>query len=228
MTNNSLKKLRLFHLTSANLPIGNFTYSQGLEWAVQSKWVHDEKTFRFWQLKQINNTLMYVDLPILKRLYLSCTDSDINAFKYWVYFLLANKETSELRNEEMHRGLSFFYLIRDGWNMLSKCDYEWKMIIKKSYLGCLSWIGVLWKISLYDLALSFSYSWIENAVIIGLKLVPFGQKTAHNILKDFCKPLSKLLKYSFSLKDNDLGSSLPLVSIASSRHETQYSRLFRS
>lgn len=228
MTISLLKKFRLLHLASANLPIGNFTYSEGLEWAVKEQWVYDEHTFRFWLLKQINNTLMYTDLPIFKRLYLSCKSIKIKKFKYWIYFLLANRDTNELRNEEIQKGASFFNLINDTWKVLDTCSKKWHVLIKKSYLGCLAWIGVFWKLSLKDLALSFCYSWIENSVMVGLKLVPFGQKSAHNMIKYFCENLSKKINNAFNLNDNDLGSSLPLLSIASSCHEIQYSRLFRS
>lgn len=225
----TLKKLRLLHLSSANLPIGNFTYSQGLEFAVKAKWVYDIDSFKEWQIKQIYNTLKYTDLPLLKRLYSACKNFNINNFKYWIYFLLSTKETNELRQEEMHKGISFFYLLRDSWCLLNeKWDKNWHFLIKKSYLGCLGWIGALWKLPLYELALSFSYSWIENAIMVALKIVPFGQNTAQKIIKDFCVIISKLLKESLVLKDENLGSSLPLISIASSLHEKQESRLFRS
>lgn len=227
--NYTLKKLRLLQLSSSNLPIGNFTYSQGLEFAVQAKWVYDINSFKEWQIKQIYNTLKHIDLPVLKRLYIACKKFNINNFKYWIYFLLSTKETYELRQEEIHKGISFFYLIRDSWCLLdNKWDKNWHYLMKKSYLGCLGWIGSLWKLPLYDLALSFSYSWIENAIMTALKIIPFGQNTAQKIIKDFCIIISTLVKESLILQDKQLGSSLPLISIASSLHEIQSSRLFRS
>lgn len=72
MKNITKKFFKILHLSSSNLPLGSFTYSQGLEWAVHVNWVYNIKTFRFWQKQQIKNNLAYVDLPILKRLYISC------------------------------------------------------------------------------------------------------------------------------------------------------------
>lgn len=229
MNNITIKNFKLYHLTSSNLPLGNFSYSQGLEWAVHNNWIKNVNTFRIWQKQQINHILTYVDLPILKRLYLSCKKNNIDNFEYWIYFLLANRETQELRQEEKQKGAALFNLIK-SWELknLNKNNEKWSFLIKKSYLGGLAWLSAIWNIKLEDIATSFTYNWIENAVMIGLKIVPFGQTKAHNLLKYFYGLMPKLLSLSFNIKNNDIGASLPLLSIASSRHETQYSRLFRS
>ena len=62
----------------------------------------------------------------------------------------------------------------------------------------------------------------------GVKLVPFGQQAAQTLLRDLAAALPALLDQSLALEDDQLGGGLPLLAIASSRHETQYTRLFRS
>lgn len=227
-SNNFLKKFKLLHLTSANLPIGNFTYSQGLEYAIQKKWVKDKNTFSIWQKNQIDHNIIYTDLPLLKRLYDSCLTSNINKFNYWTYFLLASKDTYELKKEELQKGTTLFNVINDIWNVKKNINNKWFNLIKKTYLGCLAFLGKIWKISLEELSLSFLYNWIENSIMVALKLVPFGQKTAHLLINHFYKYLSKIILKSFQLKNKDLGASIPLLSISSSCHEKQESRLFRS
>lgn len=225
---NLLKKFQLLHLTSSNLPIGNFTYSQGLEYAIKKKWVKDKQTFFIWQKNQIDHNIMYTDLPILKRLYDACLSCNINKFSYWTFFLLASKDTYELKKEETQKGITLSKIINDICFVKKNQNKKWFNIIKQTYLGCLVFLGKTWKISLKELALSFLYSWIENSIMVALKIVPFGQKTAHLLLKNFYEYLSKIIFKSFRLKNKELGASIPLLSIASSCHEKQKSRLFRS
>lgn len=225
---NIIKKFKLFHLTSYNLPIGNFSYSQGLEYAREKKWVFDKHTFFIWQKKQIDSTLLFVDLPILKRLYNSCRLFNIKKFSYWTNFLLSNRNTNELRQEEIQKGNALFYWISNMYDLNNKYNNNWYKIIEKTYLGGLSWISYIWKISLYDLFLSFSYSWIENSIFAAIKIIPFGQSTAHDLLKKLYKYLSTNLYKSLKIKNKDLGSGITLCFISSACHEFQKNKLFRS
>nr|WBU74863.1 hypothetical protein PGH06_09110 [Citrobacter braakii] len=81
---------------------------------------------------------------------------------------------------------------------------------------------------LTELALSLGYSWIESAVMAGVKLVPFGQQAAQRLIIALCKRYAQGLAQALACPDDSLGSATPLAAIASARHETQYSRLFRS
>lgn len=220
-----LQQLRLLQLASTNLPIGGFTYSQGLEWATETGWVNNENQFRYWQQQQISQTLFYIDWPILKRLYISCQLNDREKFQYWNQFLLSNRETRELRFEEQQRGLAFVRLL-DGWGLCPNPD--WFNLLQISQLGGIAWVGYKWKLPLRELTLTVGYNWLENAVMVGAKLVPFGHQVAQILLQDLCGLLAEKLESALSLTDDDLGAGLPLVAIASSRHETQYTRLFRS
>ena len=65
----SLAQLRMLQLASASLPVGGYTYSQGLEWAVEAGWVRTVADFVRWQTEQIHDTLVSLDWPVLSRLY---------------------------------------------------------------------------------------------------------------------------------------------------------------
>ncbi|MBM3103785.1 MULTISPECIES: urease accessory protein UreF [Pseudomonas] len=220
-----LKLLRLLQLASPSLPVGGFTYSQGLEWAVEAGWVQGAEGFRSWQRQQLHDTLGYLDWPLLSRLYLACCDDDAGAFLHWSQFLLANRETAELRLEERQRGMAFARLL-DGWQL---CQAEqWRPSVALSQLGGMAWLGAHWRIPLPDLALGHGFAWLEGAVMAGVKLVPFGQQAAQSLLRDLCEELPGVLEHALQVPDDQLGGGLPLLAIASARHETQYTRLFRS
>lgn len=220
-----LKLLRLLQLVSPNLPVGGFTYSQGLEWAVEAGWVQGAEGFRRWQLQQLEDTLGYLDWPVLARLHNACREQDGEAFTRWSQFLLSNRETAELRLEERQRGMALARML-DGWQLCQAAD--WRPSLALSQLGGMAWLGAHWDIPLRDLALGYGFAWLEGAVMAGVKLVPFGQQAAQTLLRDLSEALPEVLERALMLPDDQLGGGLPLLAIASSRHETQYTRLFRS
>jgi len=221
----NLQLLRLLQLVSANLPVGGFTYSQGLEWAVEAGWVTGADGFGSWQREQLHDTLGHLDWPLLQRLYSACRAQDADAFAHWSSFLLANRETAELRLEERQRGKALARLL-DGWQL---CQAPaWRSSVELSQLGGMAWLAVHWQIPLRELALGHGFAWLEGAVMAGVKLVPFGQQAAQTLLRELCEELPAVLEWALDVPDEHLGGGLPLLAIASARHETQYTRLFRS
>ena len=140
-------------------------------------------------------------------------------------WLLACRETRELREEERNRGAAFARLLAD-WQ--PDCPPPWRVLSRQSQLAGMAWLGVRWQIALPDLALSLGYSWIESAVMAGVKLVPFGQQAAQQLILRLCDRYAADMACALAAPDSAIGSSTPLAAIASARHETQYSRLFRS
>ncbi|WP_207851319.1 urease accessory UreF family protein [uncultured Pseudomonas sp.] len=220
-----LALLRLLQLASPGLPVGGFTYSQGLEWAVEAGWVKDAKGFAAWQREQLHDTLGHLDWPLLARLYRACQADDADAFAHWSLFLLASRETAEQRLEERQRGSALARLL-DGWQLAQAP--AWRASLELSQLGGMAWLGAHWSIPLRQLALGHGFAWLEGAVMAGVKLVPFGQQAAQTLLRDLGEELPAVLDHALALDDDQLGGGLPLLAIASSRHETQYTRLFRS
>ena len=219
------QQLRLMQLASSALPVGSFTWSQGLEWAVEIGWVKSVDDFSAWQIQQMEQNFFTVDLPLLARLYRACELDDLDAARRWSAYLLACRETRELRDEERSRGAAFTRLVTD-WE--ADCPREWRTLFVDSQLCGMAWLGVRWKIPLTELALSLGYSWIESAVMAGVKLVPFGQQAAQRLIIALCDRYAQGLAQALATPDASLGSATPLAAIASARHETQYSRLFRS
>lgn len=217
--------LRLMQLSSSSLPVGSFTWSQGLEWAVEAGWVTTADAFKRWQCQQMDQGFFCVDLPLFYRLYHACELHDIAAASRWTAYLLACRETRELREEERNRGAAFTRLIKH-WE--PDCPPEWLSLFARSQLCGMAWLGVRWDIGMREMALSLGYSWIESAVMAGVKLVPFGQQAAQQLIIELCDRYADGLEQALLRSDDELGAATPLAAIASARHETQYSRLFRS
>lgn len=217
--------LRLMQLSSSSLPVGSFTWSQGLEWAVEAGWVTSTDAFKRWQTQQMEQSFFCVDLPLFIRLYQACEQQDLVTAKRWTAYLLACRETRELREEERNRGAAFTRLIK-SWE--PDCSPEWLPLFTQSQLCGMAWLGVRWGIGVRELALSLGYSWIESAVMAGVKLVPFGQQAAQQLIINLSNHFADGLEQAFLRSDDEIGAATPLSAIASARHETQYSRLFRS
>ena len=107
------QRLRLMQLSSSSLPVGSFTVA-GAGWAVEAGWVTDAEAFRRWQIQQMEQSFFCVDLPLFIRLYRACEKQDVATAKRWTAYLLACRETRELRDEERNRGAAFTRLIKAG------------------------------------------------------------------------------------------------------------------
>ena len=217
--------LKLMQLTSPSLPIGGYSYSQGLEFAVSSGWVHDTSTASDWIQGLLKKTIINLDLPVLKKLYEAWEKSDVVMVGYWNDFLSANRDAFELQEEDRQIGKALARLLVD-------LDLEEaKPFLKPPYGGFLtlySLAAVRWNISLNDAANGFLWMWSENKVLCAMKLIPLGQTDGQKILSTVIETISHVVMQGLDLSDEDIGYTAPGQGIASALHETQYTRLFRS
>ena len=217
--------IRLMQLSSSVLPVGGFTYSQGLEWAVECQWVRTEDELRLWLIDLIETTLQDLEIPILVRMMQACDEQDKLNLSRWADILLAHRETSELRLEEQNRGRAMARLLED---LEMNLALQWKMVLAKSQTAGFALALSQWQIPLQLGAQGFAWAWLENMVISGVKLIPLGQMAGQRVLRDLAEPLALAIEKGLSVSDENIGSSAPALAYASARHETQYTRLFRS
>lgn len=220
-----LADMRLMQLVSPTLPIGAFTYSQGLEWAVDSNTVNNSADVFLWLEGLIKDNLTYLDLPILKRLYQAVVHSDEEQVMYWSRYLLASRETKELRQEEINRGRALCRLILD-LDIQQASRYEKAMSICQTTGFAVA--SYSWEINLQQAATGFAWSWIENQVAAAVKLVPLGQTDGQKLQMQLSELIPEAIHEAMQVGDDMIGASSPAMAIASSFHETQYTRLFRS
>ncbi|GMQ49047.1 urease accessory protein UreF [Vibrio sp. 10N] len=224
-SNNDVSSYRLFQLISPSLPIGGFTYSQGLEWAVEAGWVKNRTSMEQWLANMLFSSVATLELPIIDRLYQAIQAQDSALIHDLSERLVSSRETKELRAEEKQRGLALNTL-------LSRLEISVDGVVLDNFspnqlLGlCVA--AVHWNINVDELKKGYLWSWAENLVMAGVKLVPLGQTDGQLALINLSDQFSKALEIEKQTEDWMIGSFTPSVSIASSLHETQYTRLFRS
>lgn len=221
----SLAQLRLMQLVSPALPIGGFTYSQSLEWAVEIGWVNDTDSLSDWLTGLIDDGLAYLDLPILLRLYSACEQHDPERIAYWGRLLYAARETRELRAEETNRARALVRLLHDL--NVNEVD-AWREALLHCQAAPFALAAVHWQIPQRACLLGFAWSWLENQVAAAVKLVPLGQTAGQRVQLSLAERLPGAVNCALRVNDDDIGASAPAMAIASARHETQYTRLFRS
>lgn len=225
MHKDPLSELRLFQLISPSLPVGGFTYSQGLEWAIEAQWVTDPKSLKDWLQSVLAASVATLELPILIRLLNAFNNKDEASVVRWTRWLIACRETAELRKEERQRGAALARL-------LPNLDIQIPQHLATTVASCqLTGIAIAasqWGIDSHQLCRGYSWSWLENNVVAGVKLIPLGQTHGQQIMFDLAADIPAAVDRAELIADADIRSSTPAMAIASSRHETQYTRLFRS
>ncbi len=220
-----LPDLRLYQLISPALPVGSFTYSQGLEWAVEARWVHDKTTLEAWLAGLLKHSLATLELPVLLRLLQAFEHSDELKVARWCNYLLASRETLELRKEERQRGAALAKLLP---NLDVTIPAALAKTIPCSQLAGIALAANTWGIDPLKTCGGYAWSWLENSTTAGVKLIPLGQTHGQQILLHLAESIPAAIATAAALNDDDIGSSTPALAIASSNHETQYTRLFRS
>jgi urease accessory protein len=216
---------RLLHLVSPTLPTGAFTYSQGIEWAVEAGWLRTAADLEDWAMDQLDQSVSRLDLPLLPRMAQAVAADDDAALEHWIDLLLAGRETAELRAEEGQRGRALADLLL-AWEMPGADGL--RALLARSQLAGFAFAGQRWGIATRAMALGYTWTWAENLVLAGVKIVPLGQRQGQQLLARLAAELPAALDAAERLTDEEIGASTPAMAIASANHETQYTRLFRS
>lgn len=216
-----MRLLRLLHLASPALPIGAFHFSQGLEHAVEAGWVRDEATAGEWIGGLAEGALGTLDLPILARLHDAWTAEDHVAALRWDALLIAARETDELRAEDRHMGAALLKILRG-------LAPDVHPVATQTYASTFALACAHWLVDQEQSLQAYAWTWTENQVLAAVKLVPLGQSSGQRILHGLIPRLALIADRALTLSDDSIGYCSVMQSIASARHETQYTRLFRS
>lgn len=214
---------RLLQLASPALPVGAYSYSQGLESAVESHLVHDEATTLQWIAHVLELCVARMEAPLFLRLHAAWCADDESAAHGWNEMFVASRETAELRAETLQMGYSLARLLRETGQAHPFDTWE-----EVSMPAAYAWWAASCGIDASSSLVAYMWSWAENQVMAALKAVPLGQSAGQRMLMVLGARIAEQVARARELDDEALGGLAPALAVLSSRHETQYSRLFRS
>lgn len=216
--------LRMLQLASPALPVGAYAYSQGLEAAVELGLVRDEPATGSWLRGLLGNGLAYLDLPVLARLWAAHHAADTHAARRWNGFLLASRETRELRAEERDLGAAMARLCRDLGVPLAVDGKDRTCTFASGFAAA----ACHWGVDQRGTLTAYAWSWLENQVAAAQRLVPIGHTAGQRILLSLGAALGTAVDCALTLIDDQLGAAAPGQIFSSMHHERQHTRLFRS
>lgn len=221
-----LPLIRLLHLASPALPVGAYTYSQGLEWAVESGAVRDEASALDWIGGLLEATVGRFEAPLLGCQQRAWTAGDYGEAARLNGLFLATRETSELQAETVQMGYSLRRLAGD----LPECQHLAPLAAMEEIAFPTVWAAMAanWAVPVAASLAAYIWSWCENQTMAAVKAVPLGQSSGQRILVRLGGLIPETAARALELPEEDWSNFAPGLAIASSRHETQYSRLFRS
>ena len=202
---------RLLQLASPTLPVGAYSYSQGLEAAIEAGIVSDFSSARTWIGDVLELSVARMEAPVLRAQIAEPTQERND-------FFVATRESAELRAETLQMGQALAKLLRElGAEVL---------IEHPAYPTAYALAVRHWNIEPADAVLAYLWSWLENQVMAAVKAVPLGQTAGQKILVELGSRLENLVETE--LQEDCWTNFTPGLAALSARHETQYSRLFRS
>jgi urease accessory protein len=224
----ALALLRLLQLASPSLPIGGFSYSQALESVVDQGIVHDAASAAAWIGDVLDLVVAEGEAPVAWRLLDSAADDDWRRFEQWNAWFRASRETAELRAETEQMGGSLARLVSD----LDLLDVPALEVAQRcaplSLPASFALAARGFRIAADSALTAYLWVWLENQAMAAVKSVPLGQLAAQRLLKDLATRIPPALRRVRTIVDGEITTFAPGLALASARHETQYSRLFRS
>jgi len=224
---NASSLLQLMWLASPALPVGGFSYSECLEAAVDNALVATEIEAENWLVEQLHASLARADLAVIAQAIPAWQAQDavhIGQLNAWV---LATRESSELRAQTEQMGRSLLEWLRNHTtaqpaqiNLLAQQlpTYPLAFALAASSTGA----------ALRDCLLTYAFGWAENMMQAAIKTVPLGQSAGQRILSALAADIPAAVDHAMTLDDDTRQAFSPMLAILSSQHEVQYSRLFRS
>jgi urease accessory protein len=220
--------LHLLQLASPSLPIGAYSYSQGLEAALESGIVSEEHSARRWIVDALHQVVARFEAPVMWRLLQAFATRDAIAVSNWTERFIAARDTAEFRAETIQMGYSLGKLAID----LKIGDDALLDLLRSQPEIPLPTAFAFAAVALdmpHDAALhGMLFSWAENQVLVCVKSVPLGQVAGQRLLLSLRPELEAAAQTAMQLTDDELCNWSPGLSLLSMQHEVQYSRLYRS
>ncbi len=219
--------LQLIWLASPALPVGGFSYSEGLEIAVERAGIITESAASDWLADQLQLALARCDLAVIAQAIPAWRDADLIRIAQLNAWVLQTRETSELRAQTEQMGRSLLEWLRNHEGA-SLQHIEACAGLAPTYPVAYALAASQTAAGLRDCLLAYAFGWAENMMQAALKSVPLGQSSGQRILARLSRDIPAAVETAMQLSDNERQAFTPMLAILSAQHETQYSRLFRS
>jgi urease accessory protein len=223
---NSSSLLSLLQLASSALPVGAYSYSEGIETLVDREIITDVDSLKHWLEQELNLGAIRLEAAVTLRAYRAVKTDDRPSLVYWNLWLSAARETEELRNQSWQMGSTLSRLV-------AQLNSRTEPVILElgrpcNYAIAFGIAAASWQIDERSMLLGYLQSWTTNLVGVGVKLIPLGQTSGQQLLLDLQRAIVLATENILTLEDDDLASWGWSLSLASMAHETLYTRLFRS
>jgi urease accessory protein len=222
-------KLEFLQLISPSLPVGAFSYSEGLEWLVQNKKVYDEITLFSWIESELSRGQITIEASSIKYIMEDLVnwrgkkdDQCKLLIEEWNSWLSSLRDSPEIRSQQTQMGESLLQLLIDLDHPLP--NNEKKFIWPIAW----AWAGVCWDIPRIDLVEGFLYSWVANQLSAALRLLSLGPTKAQQLQKKSLKLIKSQASYLLKQNPKEIWVSDVGAIMAQQSHVELYSRLFRS
>ena len=216
---------QLLRLASPMLPVGAYAYSQGMEWAVDVGTIVDEASALAWITDLLRFNIGTLEAPVWRRLYRAWQEGDVESARNWNERFIAIRETAEFRAETLQMG-GALKAVLDATREIDTGLLD--QIESPAFPTAFSFAAHGLGVPLREGLTGYLWAWAENQVSAAMKLVPLGQSSGQRILVKLIALLPAIADNALGMQEDGLSNFSPGLAIASSRHETQYTRLFRS
>jgi urease accessory protein len=219
--------LQLMWLASPALPVGGFSYSEGLEAAVESGRVSTEAQAADWLADQLQLSLARSDLALLAKAMGAWRRHDLAHVRELNDWVLQTRESAEFRLQSEQMGRSLLQWLRHH-DSASVADMDACLQLPPTYPVAFALAASATQASVRDALLAYAFGWAENMTQAAIKSVPLGQNAGQRILARLAGEIPGAVDHAMRLGDSERQAFTPMLAILSAQHEAQYSRLFRS
>lgn len=220
---NAAALLHLLQFASPALPIGGYSYSQGLETAIERGLVVDAASAQAWIADGLAQTMACWDGPLLWRMMQAAGAGDERALAVWSERYLASRDCAEPRAESIQMGYSLTRLLAE-LALRAPPPAGTDVVLPTAFARAVHAL----QIGHQEALLAYLFAWTENQVLVCVKSVPLGQVAGQRILLALAPQVSAAADTARALVDDDVSSWAPGLSLLAMGHEVQHGRLYRS